>query len=407
MKGSHVHFTFIFLSAIFAVFSSPDAGGQVLFEYSHIESDQWHLTSVVDEEVLINGDLFHRTEILNKISVDVLRGSGADGLLQNRYQIAEKSIDSGLYIWSGEYDVEYGRDTRGLLSGLNPGSPVPTVRNVPVFPERELNLGATWSEGGVEVFDLAPTFGIDEILTIGFTADYEYKNSGILDGKELEYVSIDYGYTWNPQAEVLNRLVANEVYPIEIDGEFQQDIWWDRIAGRNYAAQGDFSYTYFMSNGEAITFRGSFQSKAVYAEVLDKDALVKEIEDLSDENIRAEVTDVGVSVSLEDIHFVPDEPVMLPGEENKLRQISELLSRYSDRDILVIGHTAKVATGGDGQLLSEQRSETVARYLIDNGVRNETQVMTRGMGHSEPIGDNSTEEGRRKNRRVEIIILEN
>lgn len=407
MKRSLFPFAFIFLSTALVVFSPPTAGTQVLFEYSHSESDQWHLTSVVDEEVLINGDLFYRTEILNKISVNVLRGSGGGGLLQNRYQIAEKSIDSELYAWSAEYDVEYGRDSRGRLSELKPDSPVPTVRNIPVFPELELSPGATWSEDGVEVFDLGPAFEISEILEIGFTANYQYIKTEILDAKELELVSVDYGYIWNPDVEVLNRLVPFGVFPIEIAGEFQQEIWWDRLAGRNYAAKGDFLYTYFMSDGEAITFRGSFQGRAVYAEPLDKDALVKEIEDLSDDNVRAEVTDVGVSISLEDIHFVPDEPVMLPGEEDKLQQISEILSRYRERDILVIGHTAKVASGGDGQLLSEQRSEAVARFLIDNGVRNDTQVMTRGMGHTEPIGDNSTEEGRRKNRRVEIIILEN
>jgi outer membrane protein OmpA-like peptidoglycan-associated protein len=384
-----------------------NAGAQVLFEYSHVEGDQWHLTSIVDEEVLINGELYYRTEILNKISVDVDEGSGGGGLLRNKYQIAEKSLDSDLYAWSAEYDVEYRRDKRGQLSGLGPESLVPTVRDVPVFPELELSPGATWSEGGIEVFDLRPAYGIDETVVIDFTADYEYKGSEMLEGRDMDRILINYAYIWNPDPETYRRLASYDVYPIEIDGEFRQVIWWDQIAGRNYAAAGRFSYTYFMSDGEAITFRGSSQGKAVYAEPMDKDALVKEFEDLTDDTVTARVTDAGVSVSLEDIHFVPDEPVMLPGEEQKLEYLSEILSRYPNRDILVIGHTAKVSSGGDGLLLSEQRSETVAQYLIDSGVRNRTQVMTRGMGHTQPVGDNSTEEGRRKNRRVEIIILEN
>ena len=395
------------LTVLTAVFPSVHAEAQVLFEYSHVEGDQWHLTSVVNEEVLINGELFYRTEILNKISVDILEGEGRDGILWNKYQIAEKSIDSDIYAWSAEYDVEYGRDVKGRLSGLGPETPVPAVRNVPVYPGMEISPGATWSEEGIEVFDLEPAYGIDEILTIRFSANYEYAGSEELDGKDLERVFISYGYVWNPDPETLQRLARHEVFPMEIVGEFRQEIWWDGNAGRNYAESGQFVYTYFMSDGEAITYRGQSRGMAHYAEPLDKDALVKEIEDLTDDTVRVEATGAGVSISLEDIHFVPDEPEMLPGEESKLRDITEILSRYPDRDILVVGHTARINSKSDGQLLSEQRAGNVARYLIDSGVRHETQVMTRGMGHTQPVGDNSTEEGRRQNRRVEIIILEN
>ena len=98
---------------------------------------------------------------------------------------------------------------------------------------------------------------------------------------------------------------------------------------------------------------------------------------------------------------------MLPGEESKLREIAEVLRRYPDRDILVIGHTAEVRSRGDGTALSKERAESAARYFLENGVRSESQIITRGMGHSRPLADNSTEEGRRANRRVEIIIMEN
>ena len=65
-----------------------------------------------------------------------------------------------------------------------------------------------------------------------------------------------------------------------------------------------------MSSGDAFTFKGQSQGKAFYAEPMDKDALVKEIEAMADDNVSAAVTDLGVSVTLEDIHFVPDEPVI-------------------------------------------------------------------------------------------------
>ncbi len=408
MSGSVTQVYSAILLAVTAVFSFPmHIGAQEIFEYQHTKGDQWHLTSVVDEEVLINGESLYRTEILNKISVEVLDGEGQDGLLWNRYGIAEKAADSSLYAWSDEYEVEYGRDTRGRLSGIGPESPVPTVRNVPVYPQRAVVPGDTWFEEGVEVFNLEPGFGIDEILNIRFSAAYVFEGIESRDGRDLSRIIINYSYTWNPDSGLIKRMARYEEYPVEISGDFSQKVWWDNKAGRNYAADGNFIYTYFMSSGEAITFQGQSQGKAYYTESLDKDALLKEIEDLADDNVSASVTELGVSVSFDDIHFVPDKPVLLPGEDVKLRGIEEILQRYPDRDILIVGHTARIKSGSDGQLLSEQRAEAVARYFLDNGIRLDTQVVTRGMGHRDPVGDNNTEEGRRKNRRVEIIILEN
>jgi outer membrane protein OmpA-like peptidoglycan-associated protein len=57
--------------------------------------------------------------------------------------------------------------------------------------------------------------------------------------------------------------------------------------------------------------------------------------------------------------------------------------------------------------LSERRARAAANFLLSIGARKAAQVTVRGMGAGSPVGDNSTEEGMRKNRRVEITILEN
>ncbi|MDR2098093.1 MAG: OmpA family protein, partial [Spirochaetaceae bacterium] len=56
---------------------------------------------------------------------------------------------------------------------------------------------------------------------------------------------------------------------------------------------------------------------------------------------------------------------------------------------------------------SQERAAAVAAYLIENGVRTPGHIMVRGYGSENPVADNSTNAGRKKNRRVEIIILEN
>ena len=67
------------------------------------------------------------------------------------------------------------------------------------------------------------------------------------------------------------------------------------------------------------------------------------------------------------------------------------------------GHTD--STGGDAlnQKLSEQRAAATREYLIQQGLA-ESNITARGFGKTMPVADNSTADGRQKNRRVEIII---
>ncbi len=70
-------------------------------------------------------------------------------------------------------------------------------------------------------------------------------------------------------------------------------------------------------------------------------------------------------------------------------------------DILIEGHTDSVGSDDYNQKLSERRSQSVKKYLVSKGV--ESQRMTAmGFGESRPIASNESEEGRSKNRRVEL-----
>jgi outer membrane protein OmpA-like peptidoglycan-associated protein len=94
-------------------------------------------------------------------------------------------------------------------------------------------------------------------------------------------------------------------------------------------------------------------------------------------------------------------------EREKLRRIATILKKYPERDILITGHTALAGTQAGRQQLSEERAAAVGNFLIEEGVRNRERLLFRGMGARDPVADNSTEEGMRKNRRVEITIMEN
>ncbi|TFH42122.1 MAG: OmpA family protein, partial [Chrysiogenales bacterium] len=74
---------------------------------------------------------------------------------------------------------------------------------------------------------------------------------------------------------------------------------------------------------------------------------------------------------------------------------------------LVTGHTARVGDEAGSQSLSERRAQAVADFLISSGGADRKRVVTRGKGSREPVAENETEAGRKRNRRVELTILEN
>ncbi len=89
-------------------------------------------------------------------------------------------------------------------------------------------------------------------------------------------------------------------------------------------------------------------------------------------------------------------------------RIGQILTRETDGDIIIAGHTDDVPVkGGPFQSnlkLSIARAATVAQFLLDQSAIDPKRVSTMGFGEFRPIADNATELGRRKNRRVEIIV---
>ena len=97
-------------------------------------------------------------------------------------------------------------------------------------------------------------------------------------------------------------------------------------------------------------------------------------------------------------------------EESKqvLDKVGVILERYGGNTIEIEGHTDNVPIHttkyADNEELSSARALTVFHYLVDNTSLDPAKLKHAGMGQRVPIADNSTEEGRSKNRRVEIKI---
>jgi outer membrane protein OmpA-like peptidoglycan-associated protein len=399
----------LFSSWVFLFFFCirPFPVGAEQFFYKHSAGDKYRILSTVHEEVYVNRRLSHRAEILNRIAVEVTAVENGKGRHEAVFQTAERSVGvSGgrSFRWAREYESEFERDRLGHIT-ISPQYYMPVVRDVPVFPEGNLEQGETWTAEGHEMHDFRDSFGIPEPYRIPFTANYTFLGNRSWRGKSYPAFSVIYRIFTEPAA------AAGRIWPRRIMGASDQVVYWDAALGQAAAYEESFRMVFDLSNGMTVEYRGRAEAEIVESVEMNRDKLVEEITediarlDIQDATVRA--VEDGIAISLENIQFEADSAVLLPGEKEKLDKIAQILLRYGDRDILIGGHTALAGTAAGRQQLSLERASVVADYFIEKKVRGPDRVVVRGYGAERPLGDNGSEAGRRRNRRVEITILEN
>lgn len=108
---------------------------------------------------------------------------------------------------------------------------------------------------------------------------------------------------------------------------------------------------------------------------------------------------------LDDCNFDFGKATLQEGSYAVLDELVAYMNRKADEKIEIGGHTDNIGSHEKNQKLSEDRANTVRAYLLTKGI-DPDRVTAKGYGMDEPIEDNSTEEGRAKNRRTEVKILQ-
>ena len=115
----------------------------------------------------------------------------------------------------------------------------------------------------------------------------------------------------------------------------------------------------------------------------------------------------GIVIEFKDkILFGFDQADLGTSAQQSLNKLTDVLKRYPDTNIQIIGHTDDKGTNNYNQRLSERRATSVANYLRSNGISS-NRVVTKGMGESDPKVTNSSDDNRAENRRVEFVITAN
>jgi OOP family OmpA-OmpF porin len=109
------------------------------------------------------------------------------------------------------------------------------------------------------------------------------------------------------------------------------------------------------------------------------------------------------SVTVRNILFDTGKATILPESASALKVIADALKVEPTLKIEIQGHTDKVGISGANLKLSQDRAAAVKAYLVKTGGIDAARLTTAGLGDTQPIGDNNTEEGRAQNRRVELV----
>jgi outer membrane protein OmpA-like peptidoglycan-associated protein len=102
------------------------------------------------------------------------------------------------------------------------------------------------------------------------------------------------------------------------------------------------------------------------------------------------------------INFDTGKATIRPDSEPVLKELLDLLQKQPDWSLMVAGHTDNFGTDAVNVPLSHQRAEAVVTWLSAKGV-DRWRLVPGGFGSRKPLADNGTEEGRAKNRRVDLV----
>lgn len=109
-------------------------------------------------------------------------------------------------------------------------------------------------------------------------------------------------------------------------------------------------------------------------------------------------------IILNNVFFNTAEWILLPASFAELDKYVAYLQEEPNLKVEISGHTDIVGNDEDNQLLSEDRAKAVVEYFIQRGIEPE-RLTYKGYGRTKPIADNQTDEGRARNRRVEMKII--
>ncbi len=244
------------------------------------------------------------------------------------------------------------------------------------------------------------THGDESGLTVSGDGTRAYFASNKLEGsKKLDIYEID--LPTNAQAKAMSSKIG-----IVVDAESYQPL---QATVEIYDLKNNKRFFESVSDIANGTFCVSLPSKGTFGLSVKKSKYIYYRENIKEETdtIRVLLKQIksGTTFNLQNIHFATDSDSLLIESDVEINRLCDFLRANPTIRIRVIGHTDNQGSSEHNKDLSQRRALALVKKLVKDKKISSKRMTYGGLGDTKPIASNDTEEGRARNRRVEVIIL--
>ena len=348
------------------------------------------LTKVYEERNIIDLSCTGKSDLLNRV----------DGV----FTVLERGSGEKVFHVRNKYAVDFLIEPTGKFI-VKQGAVMPNLRNIPSFPDKEVNVNDSWSAEGQLVLD-----NFSRPFALKFPVEYTLVNVVKDNGKNIAVINYYYSINANTGGGAYPK-----DFPVKIAGENKGILHWDIDNNKPKEIKDAYQIVFIFG---PMTGSRDFPSVEFHMNIKTENNLYKnytpkeretardELQKELPEGVDADIDKRGIVVRMSDLLFDFDSSELKADTVEKLERIAEIIkNKYPDREIIVEGHTDSVGNKDYNLSLSEKRAKRVSEYLGSKSSHDKFSY--KGYGKDNPRADNSTPEGRQKNRRVEIIIKTN
>ena len=385
----------LFLFILIFLILSPLHSQNVKFEWDFKLNRTFTIDKYTKQTVIKNGTRVRHHMIKDYVVLIPVEKKGDYSYLKGRYYSYKKDLSKkSVFQLDSTYDLDFLMSRRGRYK-VPDDKIMPSVRDIPFFPKVMISPGDLWVDKGIEILEFKPP------LTLNFNVNYQFVGFEKKFNKKL--AKIVFSYIWNHVKEHRNPTI-----PFKFIGSSFSTLWYDTDIQLPVYTENLYDLGMIYKNGNVIQYKGELTGfynlkRTTQERKSVKNEIYKKLKE-ADSRLHVRKKDDNVIIDIDDIYFKFDKDQLTDIAKNKLCNIGKVLAKYKNCRILSRGHTDNIGTQKYNQDLSERRALSVIKFLKEKEYIDPDQSSYRGIGEGEPVANNSTKEGRRKNRRVEIII---
>ena len=390
----------LILGVLFSIQFTTVSIGAVILEWEIPENERLEIVRTATVDYLINNVLTKKYGERNIINLSCYKKENNQSSVKGDFTVYQRNNDNGVFkILDTHYsDFIINSDGRFLVGD---NYIMPNLRHIPTFTKKSVEPGDIWEAKGEILFNNLSTYNMIE-----FPVNYKLLEIKTVNG--VEAAVINYSFSIN---KILQNDSNNDI-PIKISGKNNGRLFWDIKNKKPYLMDDQYTIAFIRvadyNKLIMAEFRMGIETRyKMYTKTTpdEKNKVIREIKKLlpDESGISVDEDKRGIVLRLGEILFDFDSYHLKGSTVSNLDNVTGLIMKnYKDREIVVEGHTDNVGKSDYNQKLSENRANSVAMYLREKGLGE--KLSYRGYGKEKPLFDNTTQEGRRKNRRVEIII---